>query len=74
MCSFPGVELPPPYPPPQAGEGREGGCGQQEARDADPASEVDLEHPLAFTEGQGLHPATKDTAADSLGAEEDPLQ
>jgi hypothetical protein len=41
MCSFPGAELPPPYPPPQAGEGREGGCGQQEVRDADPASEVD---------------------------------
>jgi hypothetical protein len=33
-----------------------------------------LEHPLAFTQGRGLHPATKDTAADSLGAEEDPLQ
>jgi len=49
-------------------------CGQQEVRDADPAFRSRLEHQLAFTEGQGLHPATKDTAADSLGAEEDPLQ
>ena len=73
MCSFPVSSFPPPYPPPLAGEGREGAVGSRRCE-----MRIRLLKSIGASArlyaGTRSHPATKDTAADSLGAEEDPLQ
>ena len=40
---------------------------------ADPAVQARIEE-LAYAEGRGPHPATKDNATDFVGVEEDPFQ